>query len=123
MACTAAIASRASSSGIGSCSSHSPVDRIDDGRALVADQRILDPGRLSVRQRRAEHPPGRDHDVDPGRPGGPDRCDRARRKDAVVREQRAIEVGRERGDLTGEVGWEVQPCVDSTTYAATSAIS
>ena len=31
-----------------------------------------------------------------------------------MREQRAIEVGRERGDLTGEVGWEVQPCVDST---------
>ena len=97
--------------------------RIDDGGALVADQRLLDPGRLRVGERRAEHPSGRDHDVDPGRARGLNRCDRARGEDAVVREQRAIEVGRERGDLTGEVGWEVQPCVDSTTYAATSAIS
>jgi hypothetical protein len=97
--------------------------RIDDGGALVADERLLDARRLGVGQCRAEHAPGRDHDMDPGGTGGADRSDRARREDALVREHGAIEVGRERGNLTREAGWEVQPCVDSTTYWATSAIS
>jgi hypothetical protein len=61
--------------------------------------------------------------VDSGRACGLDRRDRARGEDALVCEQRAIEVGRERGNLTREAGWEVQPCVESTTYWATSAIS
>ena len=33
-----------------------PADRIGDDRALVADDRILDPGRRRVRPHRPEHP-------------------------------------------------------------------
>jgi hypothetical protein len=53
--------------------------------------------------------------VDAGLAGGADRGDRPRAKDSVLCDQRAVEVARDRGDVTGEVDRKRQP-VDSTTY-------
>jgi hypothetical protein len=53
--------------------------------------------------------------MDAGLAGGADRGDRARTEDSVLRDQRAVEVARDRGDVTREACREGQP-VDSTTY-------
>ena len=82
------------------------------------------PARSGVRERGAEHPAGREHDVDPRCLGGSERRSGTRPQDAVLGDQRAVEVARDRSDLAREVGRELgQPDVFSTTYAATLAIS
>jgi hypothetical protein len=53
--------------------------------------------------------------MDAGLAGSADRGDRARTEDSVLRDQGAVEVARDRGDVTREAGWKLQP-VDSTTY-------
>ena len=50
----------------------------------------------------AEHPAGREHDVDPRCLGGGDRGDRARPQDAVLGDQRPVEVARDRRELARE---------------------
>ena len=58
--------SRAVSSEIGSWSRNVPL-RVDDGGALVTDDRLGDTRLLEIRSHRAEHPAGRDNDGDSAR--------------------------------------------------------
>ena len=75
-----------------------PADGVGDDRALVADDRVVDPGRLSVRPHRPEHPAGDQDHVDARR--------RARRRlprgcaagAPRPSDQRAVEVAGERLD-------------------------
>ena len=78
--------------------------RLDDGGALVTDQRLFDTGCLRVRQHRAEHASRRDQHVDAGRLGGSNRCERPRAQDTVLGDQRPVEVAGDRGDAAREVG-------------------
>ena len=60
--------------------------------------------------------------MDPGLARRRERGNRSRAEDAVLPDQRAVEVARDRGDVAGKALGKAQ-LVDSTTYAATSAIS
>jgi hypothetical protein len=95
--------------------------RVDDGGSLVTDERRLDPRRLGVGEHGAVHAPRREHDVDARFPGGRERCARTGAEDAVLPDEGAVQVARERGDVAREAVGEGQ-LVDSTTYCATSAI-
>jgi hypothetical protein len=58
--------------------------------------------------------------VDPGRAGGGDRASRARVQEAVLGDERAVEVAGERLDRAGEVRRESQlPLVRNVTRAST----
>jgi hypothetical protein len=58
--------------------------------------------------------------VDPGRARGDDRAPRARVQEAVLADERAVEVARERVDRAGEVRRESQlPLVRNLTRAST----
>jgi hypothetical protein len=59
--------------------------------------------------------------VDARLAGGGERGPRARPEDAVLPDEGAVEVARERGDVAREAVGKGQ-LVDSTTYCATSAI-
>ena len=60
--------------------------------------------------------------MDPGRAGGGDRVSRARVQEAVLADERAVEVARERVDRAGEVRRESQlPLVRNLTRASTWA--
>ena len=60
--------------------------------------------------------------MDPGVARRLEGGDRPRSEDAVLPDQRAVEVARDRGDVAGKAVGKAQ-LVDSTTYAATSAMS
>ena len=97
-------------------------DRVGDDRALVADDRIGDPGRLGVRPHRPEHPARHQHHVDPRVERGADRRPRPRPQLGVLPDQGAIDVAGERPDTARKaVGEDYFPATDET-YAATSAI-
>src|SRR5262245_55744426 len=85
-------------------------DRFRDDRTLIADHRVLDSRLQRVRPDRPEHPPGHENDVDPCRARGRDRGLRPRAEDAVLADQRAIEVAGDCLELAWEVLGEVQPC-------------
>ncbi len=74
----------------------------DDG-ALVADDRIGDPGRERVAAHRLEHAAGDEQDVDPRRTGCRDRVAGPRTQHGVLADQRAVEVARERLHVAREV--------------------
>jgi len=58
--------------------------------------------------------------VDPGRAGGGNRVSSARVQEAVLADERAVEVARERVDRAGEVRRESQlPLVRNVTRAST----
>ena len=97
-------------------------DGVRDHGALVADDRIGDPGGERVAPHRPEHPARDQQDVDAGGPRRCDRRQRARTQDCVLADQRAVEVARERLHVAGEARGERQLCVDWKTNAATSAI-
>ena len=92
---------------------------LGDDRALVADDRLVDTGRVDVRLHRLEHAPGDDDDVDPLGPHPGDRLARARPELDVLRDQRAVEVAGERLDLAGEPFRKDQDfCVRKATRSA-----
>src|SRR5262249_43904469 len=97
--------------------------RVGNDRALVADDRIGDAGRLRVRPYRPEHSPGDEDHVDSGVACGRDRRPRARPQLRVLPDQRPVEVAGERPHTLRKIVWEDQllPATDET-YAATSAI-
>src|SRR3954447_7187537 len=97
-------------------------DRGGDDRALVADDRVVDTRRLQIRAHGLEHPPGDDEHVDPRRSSGADGVTGPGPEAGVLGDQRPVEIAGERLDAGREVGWEGQPLVACTTYAATSAI-
>jgi hypothetical protein len=92
--------------------------RVGNDGALVADDRVVDPGLLDVRADRAEHPSGDDDHAHAGRAHGGDRSLRPRPQDSVLGDQGAVEVDRERGERAGKAGGELYgsvPPVDFTT--------
>src|SRR2546423_15710902 len=94
--------------------------RLGDDRALVADDRVVEPGLERVRPHRPEHAPGHDYDMDARRPRGRDRTARAQAQEPVLGDQRPVEVAGERLDLAREVGRELQlPLVRNETSAST----
>src|SRR5207237_3973943 len=96
--------------------------RLGDDGALVADDRVVEAGLERVRPDRPEHPAGDEDDVDPGRARGGDRVAGARVQEAVLADERAVEVARERVDRAGEVRRESQlPLVRNLTRASTWA--
>ena len=98
-----------------------PADRVRDDGALVADDRVVEPGGVAVRPHRAEHPAGDDDHVDP--PPAPLQSPRECAAElGVLADQRPVEVAGERLDAAREVRREDQPLVAWTTYAATSWI-
>ena len=97
--------------------------RLGDDGALVADDRVVEARLERVRPDRPEHPAGDEDDVDPGRAGGGDRAPRALVQEAVLGDERAVEVARERVDRAGEVRRESQlPLVRNVTRASTWAL-
>ena len=97
--------------------------RVDDRSALVADDRVDDPGLLRVRARRAEHPAGRDQHPEARRLRCADRLLRPLADDRVLCDQCAVEVADDDVDVERKIAWKLdQPEVDWTTYAAMSAI-
>jgi hypothetical protein len=76
--------------------------RVDDGGALVADDRFLDPCLLEVALDRAEHPARRDEDGDAGVLRPRDRGPKPRPEQPVSTDERPVEVARERRDLAGK---------------------
>ena len=98
-------------------------DGIDDGCALVADDRLGDPGLLEVRTHRPEHTAGRHEHGDTRSLRSRDRRPRPRSQKRVAPDQGAVEIAGERPHVRREGGREDQlPPVACTTYAATSAI-
>src|SRR5919109_863642 len=85
-------------------------DRLRDDGALVADERIVQPGLERERPRGAEHPPRHEHDVDAGRVRRAQRVACALVQHDVLADQRAVEVAGDRSDVAGKVRREVQPC-------------
>ncbi len=81
---------------------------VRDDRALVADDRVVEPGLGEVARDRAVHAAGDDHDVDAGRPRAAERGARPRAQDGVGGDERAVEVAGERLDVVGERGREPQ---------------
>jgi hypothetical protein len=89
--------------------------RIDDGRTLVADERLPDPRRARVGEGGAEHPPRGDQERGPCCARRADRGDRARAELTVLRDQSAVEVAGERRDVGRKGRRKDQPEVDWTT--------
>jgi hypothetical protein len=72
--------------------------RVGNDGALVADDEIVELCLLEVRAHGAEHPPGDDDDVNAGLPCARQRFAGARPEDAVLGDERPVEVEREGGD-------------------------
>jgi hypothetical protein len=92
--------------------------RIGDDGSLIADDEIVEPSLLEVRTHGAEHPSGDDHDMRAGRPRPRERVLRPRPQDAVLGDQRAVEVERESCDVRRKRGRKLYgalPPVESTT--------
>jgi hypothetical protein len=92
--------------------------RLGDNGSLVADDEIVELRLLEVRPHRSEHPPGHDHDVGAGCPRPCERFSRTRAKDAVLGDQRPVEIEREGGDVRRKRGGELYgavPPVEVTT--------
>jgi hypothetical protein len=81
--------------------------RVGDDGALIADDRIGEPGFLQVREHRAEHAAGDDDDVDPRVDGASQGRARARPQQRVLADQRPVEIARERLDVPREVPRDV----------------
>ena len=99
-----------------------PRPRVDDGRPLVADDRLGETDVVEVALDRPEHPARRDEDGNAERLRAGDRGAGAVVDDAVRRDQRPVEVAGERLDPRGEVREVAQPPVAVETNCATSAI-
>jgi len=92
--------------------------RIGDDGPLVADDEIVEPSLLEVRPYRPEHPPGDDHDMGARRPRPRERVPGPRPEDAVLGDQRPVEIECEGGDRRRKRGRELYgavPPVESTT--------
>ena len=97
--------------------------RVDDGRALVADDRLVERRLVEVAPHRAEHAAGRDDHGDARALRARDRGARARAELPVPADERPVEVAGERLDRAAEpIRKEAQPPVDDATNCATSAI-
>jgi hypothetical protein len=94
--------------------------RIGDECALVADDRILEARCLEIGAHRLKHPAGDDDHVGTCGAHQPDSLARPRPELTVGRDQRTVEVARERGDALRESLREAErygavPPVDFTT--------
>jgi endonuclease YncB( thermonuclease family) len=92
--------------------------RVGDDGSLVADHQIVEPGLLEVRPHCSEHASGHDDDVGTGRSGACQRLARARAQQAVLGDQRPVEVECESADVRRKRGGELYgavPPVESTT--------
>ena len=100
--------------------------RVGDDGALVAHDRVGDPGCERVAAHRLEHAAGHQEDVDARRLRRSDRRGGARAQHGVLADQGAVEVAGERLHVAGERRRQGEParqlCVDWKTNAATSAI-
>ena len=75
---------------------------VDDDRALITDQWLVEPCRLERSAHRSDHPPG-DHDhVEACLVRAPESRDRSRPENAVLPDERAVEVGRDDADVMRE---------------------
>ena len=81
---------------------------VDDDRALVADQRIVEPGRRERTLHRLHHAAGDDDDVQTGVVRASERRDRARLQDAVLPDEGPVEVGRDDANVARERCGKVQ---------------
>ena len=101
--------------------------RLRDHGALVADDRVVEPGLEHVRPDGAEHPPGDDDHVQAGVARAGERASRALVEHGVLAHQRAVEIARERADLPREAGGKRQPLCGlvrkSTSWVICSADS
>ncbi len=79
-----------------------PPVAICDDCALVADHRIAQARGLERAAHRLEHAPGDDDDVQTGVVRTAQRRDRARLQDAVLPDERPVEVGRDDADVVRE---------------------
>ena len=95
--------------------------RVGHDGALVADDEPVELELVEVALHRPEHPARDDHERDPGVADRAHGGARARMHGCVFRDQRAVEVARERGDVAREVVRKAQTYW--VTKAATSAIS
>ena len=86
------------------------VARLRDDSALVADERIVEPGLQGEGPRGLEHPSRHEDDVDPCRVGRAKRGARSLVQDDVLADQRAVEVAGNRRHLLRKVRRELQPC-------------
>ena len=82
---------------------------VDDDCALVADDRVVKPGRRERPAHRLHHATGDDDDVQPVLVRTPQRGQRSRLEDAVAPDERAVEVGRDDLDRERKVVWKLQP--------------
>jgi hypothetical protein len=92
--------------------------RLGDDGSLVADDEIVELRLLEVRAGRSEHPPGDDHYVGAGGSRSREGVTRSRPQDAVLGDQRPVEVEREGGDVRRKRGGKLYgalPPVESTT--------
>ena len=102
-ASTASIASRARASGNRLVAQELAGRRVDDGRALVADDRIVDAGLAGVGPHRLEHAPRRDQHANTGGARLRDRLASCARAGEIFGDQRPIEVARDDLDVAREV--------------------
>jgi hypothetical protein len=89
----------------------------DDG-SLVADDEIVESRLLEVRAHGSEHPPGDDHDVGARCPRPRERVPGVRAKDAVLGDQRPVEIECEGGDARRKRGralYGAVPPIEVTT--------
>ena len=85
-------------------------DRVRDDGALVADERIVEPGLQGEGPGRLEHPSRHEHDVDPRCVGRAERAARPLVQDDVLADERPVEVAGDRRYVPRKVRREVQPC-------------
>ena len=83
--------------------------RVGDDGALVADDRIVDPRLLEIGEYAAEHAARDDDHVRPCGADAPDRLARVRSQHRVLRDEGAVEIDREGGDVRREGGRELEP--------------
>jgi hypothetical protein len=89
-----------------------PCRGLGHDRALVADDRVGEPGSLEVGTNRPEHPAGDDDDVQASLASARKRSQRTRPQHPVLRNQRAVEIGRDERDVVRKAVGERQLCVD-----------
>jgi hypothetical protein len=92
--------------------------RVGDDRALVTDDEIVELRLLEIRAGCPEHPPGDDDDMGAGSPRARQRIPGAGTKDAVLGDQRPVEVECEGGDARRKPGRKLYgavPPVEVTT--------